>query len=300
MITIQPGDMAHEAVHWWELAGHQPKEIRTAWRQVTAALRPLATFAGRWIEPQDDRSHLSLTWLGGQGLLDGLLVTEAARSDTIPMRAVLRIWDLMLYLVEESGSPVAETSLIGKTVSESIDWLIQTCDKHLGAAPHRPHPELAIEFEGAFQEPSQLAQVELIRLYANTSAILEQISWTVEGAEPVRTDPYTAEMMTQIVLSSDGQTTPPNAVLLGLAPSGSFSESGYWYVAPWDAESRMQSFDWPELTHGYWSREGDDLPIAVLAVEEVAKSQDPREQLEKVSQFFAQATNRSMLYFECP
>ena len=300
MITIQPGDMAHEAVHWWELAGHQPKEIRTAWRQVTAALRPLATFAGRWIEPQDDRSHLSLTWLGGQGLLDGLFVTEAAQTETKTMRMVLRVWDLMLYLVEESGSPVAETSLFGKTPSEAAEWMEKTCTEHLGIALYKEQPALPSEFEGAFQEPSQLAQAELIRLYADTSSILEQISWTVEGAEPVRTDPYTAEMKIQIVLSPKDQTSPPNAVLLGLAPSGSLSESGYWYVAPWDAESRMRNFDWPELTHGYWSREGDDLPIAVLAVEEVAMSQDPREQLEKVSQFFAQATNRSMLYFECP
>ena len=298
MITIQPGDLTHDAVHWWELAGHQSEEMQSAWAQVSVALRPLGVFAGRWAEPRDDGSHLSLTWLGGQGLLDGLFVTEPGQGQSQTRRAVLRVWDLMLYLVEESGTPVAETSLVGKTPVESIEWIIQTSECQLGPAGNARWHEPPMEVQTAFVEPSQLAQAELIRLYANTSAVLEQISWTVEGAEPVRTDPFTAEMMVQIVLPTSAEATPPNAVLLGLAPPGALSKSGYWYVAPWDAESRLRAFDWPQLTHGTWSRQGEDLPIAILAVDDVTKTQDPREQLERVSEFLAQAANASVRFFQ--
>jgi len=69
---IRIGDLTHDAVRWWELAGHDPEDLALAWAQSHHAVRLAALVGSAWGSPRGDSSHTSLTWMSGHGLLDGL------------------------------------------------------------------------------------------------------------------------------------------------------------------------------------------------------------------------------------
>lgn len=299
MDQIRAGDLTHDAVHWWELAGHDTEDLRKAWAQSHHAARLPALVGSSWASPRGDGSHGSLTWMSGHGLLDGLFVSEPVEGAR-PMRGVLRLWNLDLLLVEESGVPIAETALVGMTLDEARNWILSITTEHADTpsrtpTPQRPTPDSPVSTEGQpFAELSQLAQAELLRLYHNTSALLEQVSWTVPGSSPVRVWPHSFELNVQVRLPPKDEDQPPRFIVMGLAPPGDLDPGGYWYVAPWATSPSPDASTLAPPGLGRWAGRTGELPIAVLPIAEVTSTQDKAEQHNRAAQFFAEAFNESI------
>jgi hypothetical protein len=291
---LRAGDLAAEAVHWWELAGHDPVDLANAWAQAHHAVRIAGLVGKSWASPRGDGQHAALTWYSGQGLLDGLFASEPVAGDR-PMRGVIRLWNLDLLFVEESGAPIDEMEVSGKTLQSVRNWMINAVSQQAGKAgrtvpENQPKPEHGVASGDEFGELSQMAHAELMRLYGNTASVLEQVSWTVDGASPVRVWPHSFEMSTQVRLSSADEM-PPKLVVMGLAPPGKLSAGGYWYVAPWRTNVKRESDSWDKLPFGSWHLSEGELPIAVLPIEEVVESEDPAVQHDRVAKFFAASFN---------
>ena len=297
-LRIGIGDLTHDAVHWWELAGHDPEDLAGAWAQSHHAARLAALVGTFWGSPRGDSAHTALTWMSGHGLLDGLFVSEPVAGPR-PMRGVLRLWNLDLLLVEETGVPIETTQLVGMTLAEAHDWIVQATTTHASSPkraihPIKTDPVSPVSAEGKpFAEASHLAQAELIRLYANSTAVLEQFTWTVEGASPVRVWPHSFEASVQVRLPALSPEESPRFIVLGLAPPGELSASGYWYVAPWRVGGDEQS-PWAALPFGSWVPRTGEPPIAILPLTEVTSTQNPAEQHARLAGFLASAFNESV------
>ena len=292
--TLRAGDLAAEAVHWWELAGHDSADLAQAWAQAHHAIRLAGIVGKSWASPRGDGQHAAMTWFSGPGLLDGLFASEPVSGDR-PMRGVIRLWNLDLLLVEETGAEISKIELIGKTLSYARNWMIETVKQHAGDAKraipeNQPTPEQGVAVGVEFGGLSQMAHAELLRLYGNTASVLEQVSWTVDGASPVRMWPHSFELSTQVRLSAEDEM-PPKLIVMGLAPPGKLSAGGYWYVAPWRTNVESKSDSWNKLPVGGWVTGKNELPIAVLPIGDVVESEDPDVQHDRLAQFFAAAFN---------
>ncbi|GAB5495574.1 MAG: hypothetical protein Phyf2KO_06540 [Phycisphaerales bacterium] len=288
--------MSHDAVHWWELAGHDETDLASSWALASHAVRIPGIVGKSWASPRGDAQHASMTWMSGQGLLDGIFVSEPIAGER-PMRGVIRLWNLELFLVEESGSPIATTELVGKSIAEAHSWMVSAIENEAGPAPRpvqepQKLPEHPVADGAPVGDLSQLAHAELIRLYSNTAAVLEQVAWTMSGATPVRMWPHSFEMSTQVRLGPK-EESPPRFIVMGLAPPGKLSLSGYWYVAPWRSTVQGDNDSWEDLPFGSWSKPENEIPIAVLPVADVVSSEDPSVQHNRVASFFAAAFNQS-------
>ncbi len=298
-LQIRPGDLAHDAVRWWELAGHDPNDLAQAWALSNHAARLAGLVGSSWATPKGDGTHGTLTWMSGQGLLDGLFVSEPVAGDR-PMRGVLRLWNFDLFFVEETGVPIAETSLVGMSLAEGRQWMLDAAQSQAGNPAREPRPSSTepthpVSVNGqVFSEPSQLAQAELIRLYANTSAVLEQVSWTVAGSAPVRVWPHSFEMSVQVNLTPENPDEQARLIVMGLAPPGELASAGYWYVAPWQTLPDSDTSRWKSPEYGDWVARKGELPIAVLPIQAVTSTEDPAEQHMRLARFFAEAFNESM------
>lgn len=293
---LRTGDLAAEAVHWWELAGHDSADLAVAWAQTHHAVRIAGLVGKAWASPRGDGLHAAMTWYSGQGLLDGLFASEPVAGDR-PMRGVVRLWNLDLLFVEESGVPIDEFKTVGKTLDDARNWIVEAVKQQAGEADrdipeNQDKPEHAVTNGAPFSEPSQMAHAELLRLYGNTASVLEQVSWTVEGASPVSVWPHSFEMSTQVRLTPKDEM-PPKLIVMGLAPPGKLAPGGYWYVAPWRSNVKSEKDSWDRLPIGHWSKEEGQIPIAVLPIEDVVESEDPAVQHDRVASFFASAFNMS-------
>jgi len=293
---LRAGDLAAEAVHWWELAGHDSADLAQAWAQAHHAIRLAGLVGKSWASPRGDGQHAAMTWYSGQGLLDGLFASEPVAGDR-PMRGVIRLWNLDLLFVEESGAPIDQTELVGITLNDARNWMIRAIEQQAGkpnrAVPeNQSTPEHPVAASAKFGGLSQMAHAELLRLYGNTASVLEQVSWTVDGASPVRMWPHSFELSTQVMLSKD-EKMPPKLVVMGLAPPGKLSAGGYWYVAPWRSNVVSEHDSWDTLPVGDWVTGKNELPIAVLPIEDIVESEDPAVQHNRVAEFFATAFNIS-------
>lgn len=299
MLQIRPGDLTHDAIRWWELAGHDSEDLAKAWAIAHHAARIPALVGSAWASPRGDGTHATLTWMAGQGLLDGIFVSEPV-AGARPMRGVLRLWNYDLFLVEETGVPIDQITLPGRSLEDARAWMIDTTKEHAGEPtrpiqPTKAEPVSPVSESGEpFAEPSQLAQAELLRLYGNTAALLEQVTWTVEGSSQVRIWPHSLEVSVQVRLPQEDKSLPPRFIVMGLAPPGKFDAGGYWYVSPWRTEPDPDPTNWNAPKFGRWKARKGDLPIAILPITEVTSTEDPNEQHTRLATFLADAFNESI------
>lgn len=296
VVQIRPGDLTHDAVSWWELAGHDLDDLAKAWAMLHHAARIPALVGSSWASPKGDGTHATLTWMAGQGLLDGIFVSEPV-AGARPMRGVLRLWNLDLFLVEETGVPIDQINLVGRTLDDARAWMIESTKEQAGEPNRQIQPAKTVPSSpvsddgGLFAETSQLAQAELLRLYGNTASLLEQVTWTVEGSTPVRIWPFSMELSVQVRLPQEDKALPPKFVVMGLAPPGEYAPGGYWYVAPWQTQPDPDTTKWRAPGFGRWIERKGELPIAVLPIAEVTSTEEPAEQHGRLASFFADAFN---------
>ncbi|MFG0283541.1 MAG: hypothetical protein ACF8R7_03895 [Phycisphaerales bacterium JB039] len=295
-------------VRWWELAGHDQASLRQAWRQTHYAAQAAAEIGKSWGEPAADDSHTSLSWLDGAGLLQGAMLGQVASAGENPVRSAMRMSDLRLLLLSPAGAPLEQTALAGRTLPDAIGWIRAAAETHAGPAAHEavPAPDLPEHplAKGAkFAATAQLAQVELIRLYANASHVLERISAiAAEISDPVRIWPHHFDIATLLTLDRSDDGSPRRTLGLGLTPPDGLIDDGYWYVSGWSATPlRPGATRMPALAHGRWIERTGSLPMAVLPISAVTavagdpeSIAEPGEQQQRVADFLATAANASL------
>jgi hypothetical protein len=240
-VTHDPHDDAAQGVRWWELAGHhdQPR-LRAQWTHLARAVRAMAAIAAG---PAGDAA---LTWIPGDRLPDQFFATPPA-ADARSLRAVLRPWDMRVFAVDPAGSPVGALELEGQSPERIPAWFgsLTAVRGEPLAGPGDPFPPT-----------NQLAVAEIIRLYANTDALLGRISAALGASDPIVDGATLAA-----VLRLDG--TVAGVRTIGLEPPGEGLDAR-WFVRGAAGE-------------------------AYLTLAEVASSHDPSEQHASLSGFFAGA-----------
>ncbi|MEO1584997.1 MAG: hypothetical protein AAFR96_10565 [Planctomycetota bacterium] len=287
-----------EGVHWWELAGHyEPEAMVREWRQVHYAAQAVAEAGKGWARARDDDSHSSLIWVPDTRKLPDQFFASVVTEAGTPLRALLRPWDLKLFVIDGSGAPLAERDIEGCTLDEATGWVRKIVEEHGGdelqetsPAPDLPEDDLA---KGAsFREPAQLAIAEVIRLYGNTDALLERLAALIEDTDEPKTWPHHFDHALLATVDRDADSGDASATIgIGLTPPDSVSDEGYWYVSPWSTTPRGEGCDWPAPGRGRWIDRGGPLKMAILPISAVTESEDPREQHARVAAFVAESYN---------
>ena len=278
---------------WWEMAGHDNARLTSAWINTHHAAQAAAELGKSWSTALDDDSHSNFFWIDGDNLLDGMLVGQEAASES-GIRAAFRVWDLHLFVIDAEGRPLAQLDMQGKTAGEAQSWVRGIASEHAGnplqaAAPAPDLPAHDVQNGGAFEEPNQLAQAELIRIYGNTSRLLDTINELAEGAIQPRIWPHHFDFAGLVTARQDaGRAT--RTIGLGVTPPDALSDTGYWYVSPWSAHE-LGDRRWPDLELGRWIDRGGSPPMALLPIDAVTSTEDPVEQAQRLASFVASAFN---------
>ena len=254
--------MGGDDVRWWELAGHETAPLTEAWRRLHYACRSVAEIGGAFGDPPDG----TLRWFDGSQLLDGFFAGRAVGT-TQRVLPALRLWDMHLFVITESGAAIGELPLEGHTVEQATGWIVDSVlnilDEPVRQAtePAQGLPDHALGDGAEFGPPNQFPQAELIRVYANTGAML--------GAAGLDSavDPGTMMMSAE-----------SGGARLGLAPPGEWSTHGCWFVSGTGAR---------KLSAGRWVRDG----LAVFDLVELHGVEDGVEQRRRVACFLSEAFN---------
>ena len=261
---------------WQQLGQPPPAELADARVQLHWAAQIVAAAGLSFVEPQADDSHTSMVWLAGPGLLAGRLT-----SGQKPFQAALRLRDLTLLLLAETGEVIEEFVLAGRTLEDGYAWLASAVAKFTGGEPTAAiqrsvyelptHPVAA----GApFALQPRAAFEELERWYANADLVLRAVQKTVPNASPVRCWPHHFDIATLLPLDAGDDPQSARSMGVGLAPGDDFYPEPYWYVSPWP---HPKSYELTPLEgRGDWQTENAfmaALPASKLAVSRTAESQ---------------------------
>ncbi|MEL6497643.1 MAG: hypothetical protein AAF937_05315 [Planctomycetota bacterium] len=289
-----------DGVHWWELAGHHdPAAFVDAWRQAHFACQAVAEAGKSWADQQDDDSHSSLVWVPDRSKLPDQYFAGTLLSGDSDARALLRPWDLKLFIVDAAGSPLDLTDAQGRSVEDLKAWVRATCEQHVGtpkqdASPAPDLPDHPLGQGASFAEPNQLAMAEVIRFYANADAVLQRLAELLRADGSLAIDDpkvwphhFDLAMLVTIEADSDGDMT--KTIGVGLTPPDSLSTTGYWYISPWSRDGHDDATDLEDLSVGTWHSRDGALPMAVLSVDDVTSTEDPAEQHRRVASFVSEA-----------
>lgn len=173
-MTEQADDTTDRGVRWWELAGHYDlPALHAQWDQLARAARVTASLTA------GPAREASLAWIPGDRLPDQFFAAQPSEAPSL-LRPVLRPWDLRLFAVDPAGSPIGALELVGQSPERVTGWF-----ESLTARPAEPGTPSDRLPDGPFPPTNQLAVAEIIRVYANTDALLGRIASSLGAAEPV-------------------------------------------------------------------------------------------------------------------
>ena len=265
----------------WPDAGGDPSLV-AARLQIHHAAQLLAAFAGACIEPRDDDSHRSLSWVPGQ---QALATGSKTRGDGA-VSVHLAIAAMTLQVLR--GDRVQDGfELRGRTLAEARSWLVERVSP--GAAPTAlPWPEFEIPAHPVAQgqpfdvEPAGAARV---------AGWFQAAAWALapvasrEDAGPLRCWPHHFDIATLITAPTAGGDSATPTVGVGMSPGDGAYSAPYGYVSPWPPPWDAPR---PALDHGHWHTEG--WLGAVLPSSAWVSNGGP----STVEAFFAQAIEASL------
>jgi hypothetical protein len=268
---------------WQQLGAIAPADLVSA-RQHAHFAAQVISAAGETFAPHvPDTSHTAMVWDAAHEALAGRELPGAG------CRVALRVHDLGLLLLTNSGAIAAQTRLAGRTLAEAYAWAADALESHArgalaGALVHpgyalEPHP---LERGARFAEDPGLP--ELSRWFANADLELRRIARETRGAGEVLCWPHHFDIATLVVLESDAAGDPLRTVGVGLSPGDDFVSEPYWYVNHGPGTDRGEL---PPLAAGEWLRGGS--PFAVLRGSEVVAAGAAAEQAARSRAFLASA-----------
>jgi hypothetical protein len=276
----------------WKRLGRPRVESSTR-AQAHWAVRIPAFLGKHFAEPEADYGHLSMIWDDEEKMLVGAPITNG-------LRAGLVLADLSLALLDEDGVVSREILLAGKTLDESIAWLLQgiedlTAHRVSDALDidRRELPQHEVSQGKPFAAAAPLESEELARWFSNASRILGLFQDATDGASPVRAWPHHFDMATLVKLdSSETNAETARSVTLGMSPGDDNYDEPYFYMTVWP---KPDYADLPELAgRGGWHTEGwigGVLPSTLLM-------ESAEEQAGQVHEFLRSALDAGRLILE--
>ena len=178
----------------------------------------VASFGLSFVEPEDDDSHSSMSWVPGMRLLSG-----NPGGDGI--RIALSISRLTLLKLGEGGEVVDQCLLAGKTLDDAYRWLADTVREETGEDPgpiRRPTHEMPSHSVGSgeqFGGPVGEALEELERWYSNAARVIEALAGENPDASPIRCWPHHFDLATLIVFDPDEpEMDRARSITVGMSP----------------------------------------------------------------------------------
>jgi len=276
-------------VSWEILGAAAPRELVDARLQLHHAAQVVASAGLTLLEPRPDDSHPNLGWVEGLGALLGHAWPEAGT------RAGLRVRDLTLLLVDESGKETAALALDGRTLDQGYAWLASAASRAGAGLPSvgwtrssYQIPDHPIGRGAAFSHAPREAFDELARWLANGHHALVAQAVRTPGASDVRCWPHHFDLGALAILATDAEGNPTRTIGTGLSPGdGSYPEP-YWYVSPWPYPAADAL---PAVRAGsHWHTEG--FTAAVLTGSDLVGGA-PEGQAERVRAFLGDAVEAS-------
>jgi hypothetical protein len=208
-----------------------------------------------FLAPTPDDSHPNLAWVESLGALMGRSLPGANAQ------VGLRIADLSLLLVNQSGEVNDELALDGKGLDDGYAWLAGATARVGAELPSTGITRAAYEIPShptgsgeAFSCKSHESFAELARWFANGHNVLVELAARLPGASEVRCWPHHFDVGSLVVVATEPDGALGKSIGLGLSPGDDGYPEPYWYVSPWP---------YPELnvlpsleSGGHWHTEG--------------------------------------------
>ena len=236
---------------WRPLGTVEPTALASSRETLHHAATLLALAGASYLEPREDDSHTSMSWLGAIGALASEPMPASA-----PFHFALRVRELSLVVIDnDSSSSSASFALDGRTRSDALAWMRREAGQR-GLDRERLRTRLHFEIaphptdEGfPFERPTDGTLDELASWYADANFILNSTRQRTEGAGPVRCWPHHFDIATLVRLPPAGAL---QTVGIGLSPGDTSYSEPYYYVSPYPVPERAPR----PLSVGRWHTEG--------------------------------------------
>ena len=270
---------------WRTLGTIEPAALVSSRETLHHAAQLLALAGASYLEPRDDDSHTSMSWLAAFGALATEPIPAAA-----PFRFALQVRELRLVVFDDASADApAAFSLQGRTRSDALAWMRREADRrgldgdrllsrlHFAIAPHPTD-------EGRpFERATDGTLDELASWYADASLILDNTRRRMEGAEPVRCWPHHFDIATLVRLPQVGAV---KTIGVGLSPGDESCAEPYYYVSLSPKPARRPR----PLSVGRWHTEG--WWGGALVGSEIVKQRMSDHQAGFVTRFIEDAVER--------
>ena len=215
----------------WSRIGDIAPSARTDARlQLHHAAQIAVSAAISYLESRSDDSHTALTWNAPLRAL----TTEPITAER-QFRIALRLEDLTLHTLDETGEATRSFALPGRTAADGTAWLSEVAAEagldpaRLTSRKHYTIPAHAVATGAAFSLGTAKEFGELARYWANAAALLDELVRATPGASPVRTWPHHFDIATLIELPGATRRT----IGVGQSPGDDSYAEPYWYVGPY-------------------------------------------------------------------
>lgn len=270
---------------WHPLGAAAPTQLTDARLQLHHASQVVASAGVTFLTPAPDDSHPNLGWVEPLGALVGRSLPGANAH------VGLRVADLSLLLVDESGALCDEYALDGKTLDDGYAWLAGATSRAGAELPSAgitrasyEIPHHAVASGEAFSCKSHEAFAELARWFANGDDTLVELAARLPGATDVRCWPHHFDLGALVIVASEPDGALAKSIGLGLSPGDDGYAEPYWYVSPWPYPEPSAL---PSLEHGgRWHTEG--YTSAILTGSELANG-SPEGQRDRLHAFLDSA-----------
>ncbi|MBW2231800.1 MAG: hypothetical protein JRH17_15545 [Deltaproteobacteria bacterium] len=272
---------------WRTLGAVAPTQLVDARLQLHHAAQVVASAGVTFLEPAPDDSHPNLGWVEPLGALMGHCLPGA------DAQVGLRVADLSLLLVNQSGAVSDEFALDGTKLDDGYAWLAEATARAGAELPSAGITRAAYEIPNhptgrgeAFSCKSQQAFAELARWFANGHHALVELATRVPGASDVRCWPHHFDLGSLAVLATEPDGSLAKSIGLGLSPGDDSYAEPYWYVSPWPYPEPNAL---PSLVRGgHWHTEG--YTSAILTGSELVGG-SPESQSDRLHAFLDAAVD---------
>jgi len=275
---------------WKPVPRRSAGELTDARLQAHWAAQLIEATGKALVPPQNDWSHVAMTWLDPLELLAGGFTRHG-------LRVALRPRDLCLAVLDADDHVEWSLELDGKTLAEAKEWL-----QGVLAEEGEPPPPLEPlrtdlpEHPVGRGEPLSLDErrqfQELSLWYGNAARLFTVLAENTLGAAPVYCWPHHFDLATLITLDpEEPDENKAPSIHVGLSPGDGHYDEPYFYVTPWPVAVNVDAE--PLAGGGHWHTE--DWTGAVLPAHRLpeADEDDPdhhaQEQAEQVFAFLRTA-----------
>ena len=240
---------------WKTLGAVAPTDLVEARNQLHHAAQVVASAGISFLASTPDDSHPNFGWQESLGTLLGRFIPSANAHFG------LRVADLSLLRVAESGKVLEAFALDGQGLDDAYAWLAEASSR--GGAELSSSglvraayeiPMHAVANGTNFSFSSKEAFSELARWFANGDSVLTEMTTRMPNRSDVRCWPHHFDLGSLAIVAREPDGRLAKSIGLGLSPGDAGYAEPYWYVSPWPYPDPTTL---PDLARGgHWHTEG--------------------------------------------